>query len=150
MYHKIVESKIRQAFAGLNAGRIEAITGELAKNATHYFIGTHALSGKRNSNDAIYRWYQRLLRLLPGIQFELHQIDVRGWPWNTLVTAQWTERNQATDGVPTSAEGLNIITLSWGKVTSIRIYTDTAMLTKTLNRIAEKGVLEAQAAPIVS
>lgn len=40
MYHAIVRRKITQVFAELSAGRIEAVTDELAPNATHYFVGT--------------------------------------------------------------------------------------------------------------
>jgi hypothetical protein len=35
MYHAIVRRKITAAFAGLSAGRIEAITDELAPDAVH-------------------------------------------------------------------------------------------------------------------
>ena len=45
MYHAIVRRKITAAFAGLSAGRIEAITNELSPDASHYFVGsrTHTL-----------------------------------------------------------------------------------------------------------
>lgn len=150
MYHAIVRRKIRAAFAGLNAGRIEAVTDLLAPNAVHYFVGTHALSGTRRTPAAIAAWYQRLLRLLNGIHFELNDVRVAGWPWRTQVEAIWTETNSGTDGVLTSAEGVNLIEIRWGKVTSVRIYPDTAALERTLDRIAAKGTLEAHASPIVS
>lgn len=39
----------------------------------------------------------------------------------------------------TSAEGVNLIEVRWGKVTSVRIDPDTAMLERTLQRIAAKA-----------
>jgi ketosteroid isomerase-like protein len=150
MYHAIVRSKIISAFAGLSAGRIEAITDLLAPNAEHYFVGTHALSGTRRTSDAIRRWYERLLRLLGGIHFTVHEVRVSGWPWHTEVAALWTETNRGTDGVQTSAEGVNVIQIRWGKVTSVRIYPDTAALERTLRRLGDKGVVEALAEPITS
>jgi ketosteroid isomerase-like protein len=150
MYHAIVRRKITRAFAGLSGGRIEAITDELSSGAVHYFVGTHALSGTRRTPDSIRAWYERLLRLLQGISFTLHEVRVSGWPWNTQVEAIWTETNLGTDGVKTSAEGVNLIEIRWGRVTSVRIYPDTAALERTLQRIAGKGTAEALAAPITS
>ena len=109
MYHAIVRRKITAAFAGLSIGRIEAITDELSPNAVHYFVGTHALSGTRRTPEAIRAWYERLLRLLNGISFTLQEVRVAGWPWNTQVEAIWTETNLGTDGIKTSAEGVNLI-----------------------------------------
>lgn len=150
MYHSIVRRKVETAFAGLSAGRIEAITNELAPNAVHYFVGTHALSGVRRTPESIRAWYERLLRLLQGINFTVHEVRVTGWPWRTQVAAIWTESNNGTDGIRTSAEGLNLIEIRWGRVTSVRIYPDTAALERTLQRIAAKGTTEAMAKPITS
>jgi ketosteroid isomerase-like protein len=150
MYHTIIRRKVAAAFAGLGAGRIEAITGELAPDATHYFIGAHALAGTRRTPEAIRAWYERLLRLLQGIAFTLQEVRVSGWPWRTQVEAIWTEVNFGTDGVKTTTEGVNLIEIRWGRVTSVRIYPDTAALERTLQRIAAKGTAEALAAPITS
>lgn len=150
MYHAIVRRKILAAFAGLSDGRIEAITRELSPHAVHYFLGTHALSGTRRTPETIYAWYERLLRLLKGIRFTVHEVRISGWPWRTQVQALWTESNFGTDGVQTSAEGVNLIEIRWVRVTSVRIYPDTAALERTLQRIAGKGTEEALAAPITS
>jgi ketosteroid isomerase-like protein len=150
MYHAFIRHKIRAAFEGLSAGRIEAITDELSPSAVHYFVGTHALSGTRRTPEAIRAWYERLLRLLNGISFTVHEVRVSGWPWRTQVEAIWTEKNAGTDGVWTSAEGVNLIEIRWGKVTNVRIYPDTAALERTLQRIAAKGTAEALAEPITS
>ena len=150
MYHAFVRRKITRVFAGLSAGRIEAVTDELAPNASHYFVGTHALSGTRHTPEAIRAWYERLLRLLQGINFTLHEVRVSGWPWHTQVETIWTETNHGTDGIETSAEGVILNEIRWGRVTSVRIYTDTAALERTLLRIAAKGTAEAMASPITS
>jgi len=62
MYHAIVRRKITSAFAGLSAGRIEAITDELSPGAEHYFVGTHALSGTRRTPEAIRAWRENGVR----------------------------------------------------------------------------------------
>ena len=114
MYHYIVKRKLRKVFAGLNAGKIEAVTDELSDQAVHYFIGQHALSGTRRTPDSIRLCYQRLLRLLPDIHFDLENIHVQGFPWATLAAVPWTESNSGTDGVRTSNERvLNKLTQGW-------------------------------------
>lgn len=139
MYHTIVRRKIIAAFAGLSAGRIEAITDELAPCAVHYFVGTHALSGTRRTPETIRAWYERLLRLLGGISFTLDEVRVYGWPWRTQVEVIWTETNYGTDGVKTSAQGVNLIEIRWGRVTKVRIYPDTAELERTLRLRSPAG-----------
>lgn len=150
MYHAFVRRNISAAFAGLSAGRIEAVTDTLSPHAVHYFAGTHALSGTRRTPASIRAWYERLLRLLQGIEFTLHEVRVAGGPWRTQVEAIWTETNRGTDGVVTRAEGVNLIEVRWGRVTRVRIYPDTVMLERTLQRIAAHGTAEALAPPITS
>ncbi len=145
MYHQVVRRVLATAFAGLNKGNIQAVTGKFAVDAEHTFIGQHALSGTRRTSKSIYQWYERLLGLFPDIQFQLHHIQVQGPPWSTLATIEWSETNTGTDGVRTHNEGVNVIELAWGKVRRVRIYTDTAVLTSTLNRLAAAGNQEAAA-----
>lgn len=111
-------------------------------------IGTHALSGRRVSPRAIADWYARLFRLLPDIRFDLRRIEVSGPPWATIATVEWRETNSATDGVRTSATGMHVVHIAWGRMTRLVILTDTAKLEATLRRIAAKGTAEALAAPI--
>jgi ketosteroid isomerase-like protein len=150
MYRYSVRSKLRAAFEGLNAGSVDAVIREFSEIAEHYFVGSHALSGMRRTPDAIRRWYERLLRLLPDISFNVNAIHVEGPPWRTLAVVEWTETNSGADGVTTSNEGVNVIRLSWGSVTSVRIYTDTEVLVHTLDRLGANGVKEAYAPPILS
>lgn len=150
MYRQIVARKLRAVFAGLNEGRAEAVTRELARSALHFFVGAHALGGTRRTPEAIARWYARLLRLLPDIRFDIEHIDVAGPPWRTLAVVRWRESNSGTDGVRTANDGVNVVEIAWGRVRAVRIYTDTAVLQKTLDRLAAAGVEEARAAPIES
>ena len=55
MYHAFVRRKITNAFAGLSAGNIDAITDEMAPHAVHYFVGSHALSGTGHPKGAPIR-----------------------------------------------------------------------------------------------
>jgi ketosteroid isomerase-like protein len=149
IYRRVVRSILTGAFEGLNRGDIQAVTGKFAPAAEHYFIGNHALSGTRRTSESIERWYARLLALFPDIRFQIHQIEVEGPPWRTLATVYWTETNTGTDGVRTQNEGVNVMEIRWGKVHRLRIYTDTARLTNTLDRLAQSGNPDAHASAIV-
>ncbi|SMB91910.1 nuclear transport factor 2 family protein [Deinococcus hopiensis] len=149
MYHFIVRRIIRGAFGGLNAGKATGVTRLFAPDARHLFIGEHALGGERSTPASIGRWYARLLAVFPGIRFELERVLVSGWPWNTLVVAEWRESSPGIDGVPNENTGVNIIELRWGQVRRVSIYTDTATLERNLKRLARAGVTEAAAPPIV-
>ena len=149
MYQRVVRSSLASAFVGLSRGHIEAVTDRFALDAEHIFIGSHALSGARRTPASIVRWYQRLLALFPDIRFEVRRIQVSGPPWRTLATIEWAETNSGTDGVRTENEGINVVEIRWGKVRRVAIYTDTARLTETLDRLARAGNPHARAAPIV-
>lgn len=148
MYAAIVARELRRAFAGLSAGDITAITSRLSADCVHTFVGDHALAGTRCTPASITAWYERLVSLLPGISFDLRRLRVAGPPWATLAVAEWVETNRGIDGVETSAGGVNVMELRWGRVTRVSIYTDTAALERTLARDAAAGHPDALAAPI--
>ncbi len=150
LYHLIVARKILNAFSGLNRGQISVLTDMLAPKAKHSFIGLdHALSGTRSGPVLINQWYKRLFQLFPDIRFYIHSLEVSGLPWHTLAIVRWTEKNTGTDGVYADNNGINVITICWGKVSKIEIYTDTARLISVLDRLAQFGNAEAHAQPIV-
>lgn len=150
MYRQIVARRLQAVFDALNRGQPERVTRALAPSAEHFFIGRHALGGTRRTPESIASWYARLLRLLPDIRFDIERIDIAGPPWRTLAVVRWHESNSGTDGVRTRNAGVNLIELAWGRVRAVRIYTDTAVLQQTLDRLAAVGVAEAVAEPIES
>jgi hypothetical protein len=139
MYHTIVKNSIVAAYHNLNQGRLEPVLSAFAPTAGHYFIGQHALSGFRNTPASIAQWYDRLLTVFPDIRFVIDRLTVSGTPWNTTVIVEWTETNSGTDGVVTTNVGVNIFSIKWGRVRSLRIYTDTIILVKALERLRASG-----------
>ena len=71
MYHAIVRRKARGIFDHLSRGEWRETTGDLADDFTHVFPGNHALGGERHSREAIERWFERLHRLFPDLNFEV-------------------------------------------------------------------------------
>jgi ketosteroid isomerase-like protein len=149
MYHNIVRRKVLELFAAINRGDAEPVLDAFAPRFEHVFIGDTTLGGTRRTLSSTRAWYQRLYRLLPDIAFDVRGVSVSGAPWNTLVVAQWRETNSGPDGVRTSAEGVHVLHLAWGRATRLIICPDTVKLKATLERLSAAGNAEALAAPIV-
>jgi ketosteroid isomerase-like protein len=91
VYHTIIRRKLRDVFQQLNAKDYESILNSLGPDFEHSFYGNHALSGTRRTLAATRRWYERLPRVLPDLHFEVKQIAVSGWPWNTIAAVEWQD-----------------------------------------------------------
>lgn len=121
MYHAIVRRKARGIFESLG-----------------------------HSRDAMERWFERLFRLFPEIEFEIKRVVAKGWPWDTLVAVEWTDSGKAADGRPYVNAGAHWIRLRWGKAVDIHAYLDTEVLADACRRMAAAGIEEAAAPPITS
>ena len=148
MYHRIVAMQVRNAFAQISAGNWEAMVAGMAPAFTYRFYGDHALSGERHTHDALRRWWERCFRLLPNTTFDVEDILVAGWPWNTRVATAVTVNVGVVDGSRYQNVVHQFLRIRWGKITEVRTLEDTAVLEKTLDRLAAAGYAEAHAAPI--
>jgi len=120
----------------------------MADDVHHVFPGDNALGGERHSRPAFERWFERLYRLIPEIEFEVHDVAVRGWPWDTAVAVEWTDRGRGADGTAYENEGAHWIRLRWGKAVAVHAYLDTERVSTLLETMAAAGIEEAAAAPI--
>jgi len=148
MYHAIVRSKLRDSFAQVNKGNYDAIVRQFAPGAEHWFSGSHALAGHRTTPKEIQAWYERLATVLPDLRFEITNIAVQGWPWNTVAFVEWVDYLTDRTGQQYSNRGVHALRLAWGKIESLRIYCDTELLSEVLSTLGDQGVEEAVAAPI--
>jgi ketosteroid isomerase-like protein len=73
---------------------------------------------------------------------------VRGWPWDTAVAIEWTDRGRTADDEPYENDGAHWIRLRWGKAVAIHGYLDTEKVTAITERLAAAGIEEAAAPPI--
>jgi ketosteroid isomerase-like protein len=142
IYKAIVKRKARDLFAALSRGDWKAATKDLADDVHHVFPGDNALGGERHSREAMERWFERLSRLIPEIEFEVREVSVKGWPWDTAIAVEWTDRGRAEN------EGAHWIRLRWGKGVSVHAYLDTEKVTAITERLAAAGIAEAAEPPI--
>ncbi|HEY4570432.1 MAG TPA: nuclear transport factor 2 family protein [Kribbella sp.] len=149
MYHRIVARKVRKTFEQISAGNWEPMVAGMAPSFTYRFYGDHALSGERRTHEALRRWWERCFRLLPDTGFEVQDVLVSGWPWNTRVATAVTVHVGVVDGTRYDNIVHQFLRVRWGKITEVRTLEDTAVLEKTLDRLAAAGYAEAHAEPIV-
>lgn len=148
MYHAIVKRIAVRSFENLNRGDFQSVLKNIAPRITHTFSGTHALGGTRHSVEAMHRWFERLYRLSPGLNFEIRNVAVSGWPWNTTVAVEWVDRATPADGSAYVNEGVHVIKMRWGKVTYLHAYLDTQRTEAMCRGLVRFGVAEAAAPPI--
>jgi ketosteroid isomerase-like protein len=149
MYHAIVRRQLLKVFAQLNRQEYGEILGAFASGFEHALYGNHALGGTRHTLAAAQRWYQRLPRALPDLQFTIERVLVSGWPWDTSAAVEWKDGGRCLDGHRFNNQGVHVIQLKWGKVTAVRVYCDTMVLADVLQRNANGGATEAAMAPIL-
>ena len=148
IYHCIVGRQVRNAFAQISAGNWEAMVAGMAPSFTYRFYGDHALGGERRTRDALRSWWERCFRLLPNTRFEVRDVLVDGWPWNTRVATAVTVHVGVVDGSTYENVVHQFLRIRWGKITEVRTLEDTAVLQRTLDRLAAAGYAEAHAAQI--
>lgn len=149
IYRAIVKRKARAIFTALSEGEWAATTKDMVDDVHHVFPGANALGGERHSRAAFELWFERLYRLIPEIEFEVHDLAVRGWPWDTAVAIQWSDRGRAADGSLYENQGAHWIRLRWGKAVAVHAYLETERLTLLLEKMAAAGLAEAAEAPIL-
>jgi ketosteroid isomerase-like protein len=94
----IIRRNIRAAFAALSRGDAPALLANMSPHVHHTFPGHHALGGVRTTRDDVSAWFDRLFRLLPGLEFRIRALAVDGWPWNTTIGVEWTNTGTLLDG----------------------------------------------------
>ena len=151
LYSYIVKKRIRQSFDHLNNHRWDEVLKAVAPNVHHRLAGTHALSGERHDKEALRRWFKRVGRVQPNLQFKVNNIWVTGWPWHTTVFAQWDATATLLNGDPSYFNhGLNVITLRWGRIYAVDVFEDLQEAARGLAAQAAAGLEEAVAEQIIS
>jgi ketosteroid isomerase-like protein len=149
MYYAIVRQNVLNSFRDLSNGNHQPIIKQMSSDVYFSFAGQHAMGGECRGKPQVEQWFQRMLRLFPGIQFEINSVSIGGMPWNTTVTNRLTVRAKLRDGRVYENQAMQFLRIKWGKIVEDVVFEDTAKLVAELERMAkEQGVLEAVAAPL--
>ena len=109
MYHAIVKRIALQNFLRVNQKDYTPILKGCSPDIHHRFGGHHALGGERHDREALRQWFERLGRLAPTLQLTVHDVWVKGGPWNTTVIMRWSAVQNLPDGSPYKNHGVHII-----------------------------------------
>ena len=148
VYSMIVRNRVRSTFDKINSGDYQAMVDGLANPFEYLFHGDHALGGRRVSKEAMNRWWERTLRLLPGATFDIRDVLVNGGPWNTRVAVRSLVSGPLPNGEKYENTVFQFMTLKWGKVVSVETVEDLQVLQRALRVVADAGNDEALAEPI--
>ena len=148
MYHAVVRRLVRRSFDALSRGDYAVALNGVAGDVHHVFAGDHPLGGERHTEAGLRRWFERLYRLFPRLEFDTKTIMVEGWPWNVRVAAEWVARVTPQEGEPYMNRGVHLIRIQRGRVTAIHAYEDSQRVAEACREMAARGVEEAAAPPI--
>lgn len=131
MYRLVVARIVRRAFVAFNRGDAGPALARFADDVHFTFAGEHALSADLRGRDRARAWFARLFALLPALRFTVHDVAVRGWPWNTVVLTRFSDVS-LLDGAPFENQGTQFLRLRWGRVVEDHILVDTQRLAQAL------------------
>ncbi|WP_375494073.1 nuclear transport factor 2 family protein [uncultured Jatrophihabitans sp.] len=149
MYQPIVRRLIERVFADLSRGDYAAVLPRMDPRVHHRFAGDHALGGDRHTRDGVEQWFARLFRLF-SLQFTVTRVVVSGPPWNLVVPVEWVAEVTPVHGPRYLNRGVHIIHVRRGRVVELLAYEDSQAVVQGLAVLAEHGVDEATAAPILT
>jgi ketosteroid isomerase-like protein len=153
MYRTIVRRQVLHLFNEANRGNWNAIVDGIAEKFTYRFIGDTPLGGTRTSKPKLRAWFERLYRLFPGAQFHPQTIVVQGPPWDTKVMSyvkiRMTKPLLPDEKELYENEFMQLITLRWGKMTSILTVEDSKRFADALPAMAAAGYQDATGEQIV-
>lgn len=150
MYAWLTGRYVRLNFARIGRGDYRPVLRGMAPDVHHRFAGDHALGGERHDKEAMQRWFERLTRLCPSIDFTVHTVTVSGPPWHLTVAAEWTALVTPAAGPIYLNEGVHVMEIRRGRVSRLFAYEDGEAVAAACRIMADFGVTEAAAPPITS
>ena len=106
------------------------------------------MGGERHSREAVRRWFERVFRLY-SLRFDVQRVFVAGPPWDFVVGVEWIGHAIPKAGEAYVNEGAHVIRIRRGKVVYFHAYEDSQKVADACQRMADAGIDEAAAPPIV-
>ncbi|KAA2252410.1 nuclear transport factor 2 family protein [Solihabitans fulvus] len=128
MYHAVVRAKVRKLWTRVAAGDYRAAVAMAAPTLRFRFVGEAPPAATLTGPVEFERWFADLFVLFPGIRVSLADVVVRGWPWRTTVIVRLSIEATLADGTPYRNEGIQWVTLRWGRMVEDYVLEDTARL----------------------
>jgi ketosteroid isomerase-like protein len=131
MYAWIVGRIIRWGFRNLTRGTWQRPFRLFAEDVHFVFAGDHELACDLRRKADVRAWFERTWPMF-DMNFEVHDVVVRGWPWHTRIATRFTNRMRAHDGTEFVNQGMQYARLRWGRVVEDLLYEDTQLLARAI------------------
>jgi ketosteroid isomerase-like protein len=99
------------------------------------FVGMTALGADLQGKDAFLAWFRAAGERLPGLTFDVQDVLVGGWPWNTRVAVRLAVSAPLPDGTTYRNEGVQWLRLRWGLIVDDWVLEDTIALQRALDQL---------------
>jgi hypothetical protein len=144
-YHAIIKGKIRESFENVNKHQYdELLKGVSDTELEHSFAVDHSLGGKRQDKISLKKWFVRLGIVMPDLQINITDIQIKGGPSNTLAVVRWTATTKLLNGENHENFGVYFISLKWGKAVNFDVYEDTMTVSNALEVQYNSDIKEAK------
>lgn len=119
---------MRWAYGRINTGKPEPVLKLLADDIVFTFPGSNRWARVYRGKAELEAFMRELHSL--GLQFEVHDVLVKGWPWNMTIVVLISDEARGADGRTTySNRAVEIWKGRWGKIVSGELYEDTEKAT---------------------
>jgi ketosteroid isomerase-like protein len=135
MYRWIVAALVRRTWRKVGAGDYAAAFKLAHPDMTFRFVGDTPLSGTRQGAEAFEAWFRDATTRLPGLRFELRDVVVGGWPWNTRVAVRLDVSMPLPDGTTYRNHAVQWVRLRWGRMVDDWVLEDTAALNAVFEQL---------------
>jgi ketosteroid isomerase-like protein len=124
MFRLLATMMVKRSLRAHIRGDVEALLGTYTKDVCFRFPGTSSWAGEFRGIEAVRPWLQRFHRV--GLELNVDEILIGGWPWNTKVALHFTDRLKAPDGTLVYENtGFIYAKAAWGKIWEYEVIEDT-------------------------
>jgi ketosteroid isomerase-like protein len=115
---------VKRSVRAHRRGDVEALLKTYAKDVRFRFPGSSSWAGEFRGVDAVRAWLERFHSV--GLELEVDEILIGGWPWNTKVALHFTDRLRASNGALVYENtGFIYAKGAWGKIREYEVVEDT-------------------------
>jgi ketosteroid isomerase-like protein len=149
MYRWFVARVVRSVFAANSRSDWSVALGKFADDVHFRFPGSHELGADIHSKADMVGWFEHLKGLFPALHFDVQQVVVRGWPWNTTACTRYVVRYTLPDGEEVANPGMQYLRIVWGKVKADHLYLDSQIVASSIDRVIKARSRSAADAGVV-
>jgi ketosteroid isomerase-like protein len=130
---------LRWVYRKVNEGDVEPILRLVRPDAVFVFPGANRWGRTYRGRDELEGFVRELVAL--RLQFRVHDVVVKGWPWNMTIYSLISDQAVDDEGrVTYSNRAVEIWKARWGRIASGEVFEDTEKATAWDKRLAAEAV----------